>query len=143
MASLCFIIPFLLSFFWFTLFLLRSSSYLELIWLRLNHTLSLDFAIYFWMLDVNRMASYEITRPSARPSVTKFSQDWIISFFYCTWWWLTIISSDWWSQILKKKKNWQAEFGPNGPKSGPKLGVFSFSQIWSISFCWNWNCIQW
>ena len=34
--------------------------------------------------------------PSARPSVTKFSQDWIISFFwYCPWWWLTIISSDW------------------------------------------------
>ena len=124
MASLCFIIPFLLSFFWFTLFLLRSSSYLELIWLRLNHTLSLDFAIYFWMLDVNRMASYEITRPSARPSVTKFSQDWIISFFYCTWWWLTIISSDWWSQILKKKKKLAGRIWAKWTKIGPKTRCF-------------------
>ena len=37
----------------------------------------------FWTLDVSRTAFYQITlvRPSIRPSVTKFSQDWIISFF--------------------------------------------------------------
>ena len=43
---------------------------------------------YFWTLDVSRTASYEITLvhlsvlyPSLRPSVTKFSQDWFISFY--------------------------------------------------------------
>ena len=28
-------------------------------------------------------------------------------------------------------------FGPNGPKSGPKLGFLSFSQVWFISFLLN------
>ena len=49
---------------------------------------------YFWTLDVSRTASYEITLVclsiclSVCLPVTKFSQDWIISFFwlYCTWW---------------------------------------------------------
>ena len=37
----------------------------------------------YWTLDVSRTLSYEITlvRLFACPSVTKFSQDWIISFF--------------------------------------------------------------
>ena len=40
--------------------------------------------MYYSTLDVSRTASYEITlaRLSACPSVTKFSQDWIISFFW-------------------------------------------------------------
>ena len=33
-----------------------------------------------------------------------------------------------------KKKFWQHGFGPNGPKSGPKLGFLPFSQVWFISF---------
>ena len=42
---------------------------------------------------------------SLRPSLTKFSQDWILRFFwYCTWWQVTVISNDWRSQIVEKKK---------------------------------------
>ena len=47
--------------------------------------------LLFWTLDVSRKVFYEITlvclsvcpsvRLSVRPSVTKFPQDWIISFF--------------------------------------------------------------
>ena len=39
---------------------------------------------FVFVLDVSRIASYEITlvrRLSVCPSVTKFSQDWIIVFF--------------------------------------------------------------
>ena len=51
---------------------------------------------------------------SVCPSVTKFSQDWINSFFlYCTWWQLTMISSDWRNQIFKNKF-WRPELGPTG-----------------------------
>ena len=79
-------------------------------------------------------------RPSFRPSVSKFSQDWIISFiWYCAWWYLTIVSSDWRSQIFEKKKFF---CDPNlGP--GPKWDFSSFSWVWIriISFPWNW--IQW
>ena len=47
-------------------------------------------------------------------SVTKFSQDWIISFFWsCTWSQLTMISIDWRNQILeKKKKKWRPDLVP-------------------------------
>ena len=48
--------------------------------------------------------SRPFVRPSVRLSVTKLSQDWVISFFwYCTWWQLTMIASDWGSQIFEKK----------------------------------------
>ena len=43
----------------------------------------------YWMLGFTRTASYEIrlVRPSVCPSVIKFYQDWIVSFFwYCTCW---------------------------------------------------------
>ena len=80
-------------------------------------------------------------RPSFRPSVSKFSQDWIISFiWYCAWWYLTIVSSDWRSQIFEKKIIFFCD--PNlGP--GPKWDFSSFSWVWIriISFPWNW--IQW
>ena len=42
----------------------------------------------YWTLDVSQIAYNEITliSLSVRPSVTKFSQDWIIRFYwYCTW----------------------------------------------------------
>ena len=68
-----------------------------------------------WTLDFGRTASMKSLLPSVRqsvrlsdrPSVSKFSQDWIISFiWYCAWWYLTIVlSSDWRSQIFEKKKN--------------------------------------
>ena len=51
-----------------------------------------------------------------------------------------MVSSDWPSQIFEKK-NWWSEFGPNGPKSGPKLDFLPISQVWFISF--SWNRIQW
>ena len=44
-------------------------------------------SLFYWMRDVRRTASYEITlvRLSVRLFITKCSQDWIISFFsYCT-----------------------------------------------------------
>ena len=47
------------------------------------------FYIFYWTPDVSRAASYEITfiGLSVSLSVTKFSQDYIISFFwYFTWW---------------------------------------------------------
>ena len=90
--------------------------------------------LLFWTLDVSGTASYEITlvRLPVRPSVTKSSQDWIISFFwYCTWWSLTMIPSDWRSQIFLVKKKRRSEFGS---KLGPKLGFLPFSQVWLISF---------
>ena len=34
----------------------------------------------------------------------------------------------------KKKEKKRPKFGPNGPKSGPKLGFLLFSQIRLISF---------
>ena len=39
------------------------------------------------------------------------------------------------------KKNWGPKLGPSGPKSGPKLGLLSFSQVCFISF--PLNCIGW
>ena len=73
-------------------------------------------------------------RPPVRPSVTKFFQDWIISFFwYCTWW-LTMISSDWWSHVFEKKKLSVRIWA----RWGLKLGFLPFSQVWLISFPWNW-----
>ena len=73
-------------------------------------------------------------RPPVRLSVTKFFQDWIISFFwYCTWW-LTMISSDWWSQVFEEKKLLVRIWA----RWGLKLGFLPFSQVWLISFPWNW-----
>ena len=51
-----------------------------------------------------------------------------------------MVSSDWPSHIFEKK-NWLPEFGPNGPKSGPKLDFLPISQVWFISF--PWDLIQW
>ena len=86
-----------------------------------------SFLLNFWALYVSRTASYETTH--IRLSVTKFSQDWIISFFwYCTWSWLTMMSGDWRSQIFGEIG------GPNGQKLVPKLDFLPFSQIWFISF---------
>ena len=64
-----------------------------------------------WTLGVNWTASYKTTLVglSVRPPVTKFSQDWIISFFliFCM-----IIE-----YFLKnKKKSCRPEFGPIRPK---------------------------
>ena len=76
------------------------------------------------------------SRPSVRPSVIKFSQDWIISFsWYCTLYLLTTISSDWQIQIVEKK--WWPEFGAKGPKSGSKW--VSSPSYWVFS----WSCIHW
>ena len=36
--------------------------------------------------------------------------------------------------LKKKKKKWQPEFGPNRPKSGPKLGFFHFLKFDSLVF---------
>ena len=90
------------------------------------------------------MKSLSYVCPSVRPSVTKFTQDWIISFFLILYmmiadhdvWWLT--EPDFWK---KKQKNWQPEFGLNGSKSDSKLVFLRFLQVWFISF--PWNCIQW
>ena len=77
------------------------------------------------------------------PSGTKFSRDWIISFF----WYFTCWHVDIWSwylvtnkaRFLKKKR--RGEFGFNGPKSGPKRDFSPFAWVWII--CFPWNCIQW
>ena len=60
-------------------------------------------------------------------SVTKFSEDWIISFFwYCTWLSLTMISSDWRSQISEEKFY--------HPKFVLETRFLPFSQVWCIRF---------
>ena len=89
-----------------------------------------------------RTASYQITlvRPYVCPSLN-FLKIGSLGFF-------DIVHDDSWLWYLVAdearfffKKNWQSEFGPKGPKSGPKLGFLSFSEVWFISFpC---NCIQW
>ena len=53
-----------------------------------------------------------------------------------TWPWYLVTNK---SRFLGNKF-WRPEFGLNGPKSGPKLDFFSFSQVWFISF--PLNCIQ-
>ena len=37
------------------------------------------------------------------------------------------------------EKNWRPEFGPNGPKSGPKWVFLLFSWVWVINFTWNYK----
>ena len=76
---------------------------------------------------------------SVCPSVTKFSKDWIITFFY-------ILHGPWHlvtgGAKFLGKKTLQSKFGPNRQKSDPKLVFFlPFSQVWSLSF--SWSCIQW
>ena len=68
----------------------------------------------YWTLDVSRRASYEITlvRLSVCPSVCPS-----LSFLK-----IGYLVTDEARFLKKKKKNWRPEFGPNGPKSGPKLG---------------------
>ena len=38
------------------------------------------------------------------------------------------------------EKIWRPKYGPNEPKSGPKLVFFPFSQVWFIGF--PLNCIE-
>ena len=88
----------------------------------------------FWTLGISWTAFYEITLvrlyirssvyPSVRPSVTKFSQDWIISFFWhCTWRYRTMISIYWRSQILEKKIG-GANLGQMGQNQAPETKFF-------------------
>ena len=80
---------FILSFIIFISSLFNSSSFilfflfLILLILLLVLLFFYSYLFSFWRLDVCRTGSYEITlvRLSIRPSVTKFSPDWIISFF--------------------------------------------------------------
>ena len=95
-----------------------------------------------WTLDVSRTASYEVTlvRPSVCPSLSFLK----VGSLVCS----DIVHDDSWpwylvtdeARFLKKKQLCQPEFGPNGPKSGPKL-FLPFSRVWFISF--PWNCIGW
>ena len=80
------------------------------VWRYLCDVILITLLIYCTLND-SRTACYEITLVplsvclSVRPSVTKFSQDWFISFlWYFTWWHLTLISSDWRRQIFEEKK---------------------------------------
>ena len=40
-------------------------------------------------------------------------------------------------EVKFTKKIWELKFGPNRPKSAPKLGFLSFSEVWFISFAGN------
>ena len=86
-----------------------------------------SFLLNFWVLYVSRTASYETTL--IRLSVTKFSQERSLVFFwYCTWSWLTMISGDWRSQIFGETG------GPNEQKSVPKLDFCHFLKFGSLVF---------
>ena len=89
-----------------------------------------SYGLFLWCTIQNCSAIFIVRRPSlvgqrpmkslssVCPSVTKFSQDWIIiSFSY-----YTDEARFFWGG------GWQPEFGPNGPKSGPSF---------------PWNCIRW
>ena len=41
------------------------------------------------------------------------------------------------SRAKTHNKNWGPKFGPNDPKSDPKLGVLLLFQVWVISFHGN------
>ena len=96
-----------------------------------SYLLSNKTTIYGWTLDVSRSASNEITlaRLSVHLPVTKFSKNWIISF----WWLLTMIFSDWQSQIFENKI-WRPKFGPNGPKSDQNDFFLPFYWVWIVWF---------
>ena len=76
--------------------------------------------------------SYEITlvrllsvRLSVCLTITKLSQEWIISFFwYCTWWWLTMLYSDWRGHIVEKTFG-----GQNLSPAGPKMKFFGIFHL--------------
>ena len=99
------------------------------------------FLFTFWMFDVTWTVSYELTLvclwvcpsvcssvyPSVCPSLSFFK---IGSLVFSgivhddSWPWHLVTDR---ARILtKKKKYWQPEFGLNGPKLGPKLGVFFY-----------------
>ena len=85
----------------------------------------------FWTLDVSRTVSYEITLIclSVRPSVTKVSQDWIISFFwYCT---LYLVTDK--ARSLKKKCGGPS-FRPTGLNQVQNEIFRLFFQICIVSF---------
>ena len=46
--------------------------------------------------------------------------------------WLWHLVTDRARFLKKKKKNWQSQFGPNGPKSGPKLDFCHFLKLGSL-----------
>ena len=86
---------------------------------RMESGSSFVFLFHSTLLDAQRRGDNVLenhSRPSVRPSVTKFSRHWIISFFwYFAYWQLTMISSDWRRQIFGKKIRW-LKFGSNGSK---------------------------
>ena len=52
-----------------------------------------------------------------------------------------MISSDWGNQIFEKKKKKKIGSPSFGQVWGSQLGFLPFSEVWFISFPWNW--IQW
>ena len=93
--------------------------------------LNLFFFRFMWTIGRSTLVKQRPIKSllSICPSVTKFSQDWIISFlWYCTWWSLTIII--YW---LTSSARWA--------KIGLKTIFLTFSYVWLIGFLWN--CIQW
>ena len=104
----------------------------------LNLLICLNFVeLYIGRFDVSWTASSEISLLvclsvclsgwlSICLSVTKFSQDWMISFFLI----LYMMISDHWRTQIFERKIWLPKFGWNGPKLGHKLGFFSiFSSL--------------
>ena len=103
-------------------------------------------------LDVSWTVSHEITLVSVCQSVSGLDRVHlkISSFLKIGLLAFSIVDDDNWLWYLvtdgarfwrKTSKIWRSEFGPSGPKSGPKLGFLPFSQVWLISF--HWICIQW
>ena len=96
-----------------------------------------------WLMLVGQPSMKSLL--SVCPSVTKFSQNWIIRSLD-HWIIFDIVHNSWpWYLVTDEarflKKIWPPEFGPNRTKSGPKWGFLPFSWVWIISF--PWNCIQW
>ena len=89
----------------------------------------------FWTLDVSRTVYYEIIlvclsfRLSVRPSVTKVSQDWIISFF----WYSTLYLVTDKATSLKKKYGGPS-FRPTGLNQVQNEIFRLFFQICIVSF---------
>ena len=81
----------------------------------------------YWTLDVSRTASYEITlvRLSVRPSVTKFCQNCIFSFFD------TVHENSWPWYLVTDRRNsrrnlqWEEGGGGGGGGAGDGAGIFS------------------
>ena len=104
----------------------------------------MEFAFFGRLMLVGQcsMKSLWSASPSARPSFTKLSENWIISFFLILYMMIADHDIYWLTDPDSWKKNLVAQIWDKWAKIRPKTRFFlPFSQVWFISFPGNY--IQW